>query len=62
MNDSCIFDLQPGMLLQSPAIIAKKLPVDDKNNSVVKEICLLGVICKGLNRKILSGETFCYQN
>ena len=50
------------MLLQSAVIVAKKLPVDDENNSVVKEICLLGVICKGLNRKILSGETFCYQN
>ena len=62
MNDSCIFDLQPGMLLQSTAILVKKLPVDDKNNSIVKEMCLLGVICKVLNRKTLSGETFCYQN
>ena len=61
MNDSCILTCS-GMILQSAAIVAKKLPVDDKNNSVVKEICLLGVICKGLNRKILSGETFCYQN
>ena len=31
INDSCIFDLQwPGMLLQSAAIVAKKLWVDDK--------------------------------
>ena len=50
------------MLLQCVAIVAKKLPVDDKNNSVVKEICLLGVVCKVLNRKTLSGETFCNQN
>ena len=28
MNDSCIFDLQPGMLLQYVAIVAKKLRVD----------------------------------
>ena len=26
----------------------------------VKEICLLGVVCKVSNRKTLSGETFCF--
>ena len=42
------------MLLQSVAIGAKKLLVDDK------EICLLGVVCKVSSRKTLSGETFCF--
>ena len=63
INDSCIFDLQwPGMLLQSAAVVAKKLLwVEDKITALSKK-CLLGVVCKVLNRKILSGETFCYQN
>ena len=47
------------MLLQIAAIVVKKLLVDDKITACVKEICLLGVVCKVLNRKILSGETFC---
>ena len=46
------------MLLQSAAIGAKKLLVDDKIIACVKEICLLGVVCKVSNRKTLSGETF----
>ena len=45
------------MLLQSAAIGAKKLLVDDKIIACVKEICLLGVVCKVLNRKTLSVET-----
>ena len=44
INDSCIFDLQPGMLLQCMAIVVKKLRVDDKITAFVKEICLLGVV------------------
>ena len=40
------------MLLQSAAIGAKTLLLDDK------EICLLGVVCKVSSRKTLSGETF----
>ena len=31
------------MLLQSAAMVAKKLPVDDKIAACVKQICLLGV-------------------
>ena len=42
------------MLLQSAAIGAKKLLVDDQ------EICLLGVVCNVSSRKTLSGETFCF--
>ena len=61
INDSCFLTCS-GMLLQCMAIVAKKLQVDDKPTAFVKEICLLGVVCKVLNRKILSGETFCYQN
>ena len=36
------------------------LLVDDKITACVKEICLLGVVCKVLNRKTLFGETFCF--
>ena len=36
------------------------LLVDDKITACVKEICLLGVVCKVLNRKTLSGATFCF--
>ena len=35
------------MLLQSPAMVAKKLPVDDKITEItacVEHICLLGVL------------------
>jgi len=46
------------MLLQSAAIVGKKLLVDDKITACVKEICLLGVVCKVSNRKTLSVETF----
>ena len=40
VNDSCIFTCS-GMLLQSAAIIAKKLLVDDEITAFVKEIYLL---------------------
>ena len=59
MNGSYIFDLRR-MLLQSAAVGLKKLLVDDKITACVKEICLLGVVCKVLNRKTLSVETFCF--
>ena len=59
VNDNCIFTCS-GMLLQSAAIVVKKLLVDYKITAFVKEICLLGVECKVLNRKTLSGETFCF--
>ena len=38
---------------------AKTLLVDRKITACVKQICLLGVVCKVLNRKTLSGEAFC---
>ena len=47
------------MLLQSVAIVARKLLVDEKITVCVKQICLQGVLCKVSNRKKLSGETFC---
>ena len=38
INNSCIFDSQwPGMLLQSAAIVAKKLWVDDKITALSKK-------------------------
>ena len=49
------------MLLQSMAMVAKKLLADEKNNSLCQtNICLWGVICKVSIRKTLSGETFCF--
>ena len=48
------------MLLQCAAIVAKKLPVGDKITASVRQICLLVVVCKVLNRKTLSSETFCF--
>ena len=41
-------------------MVAKKLLVVDKITSCVKQICLLGIICKVLSRKTLTGETFCF--
>ena len=37
------------MLLQSEAMVAKKLLVDDKITACIKQICLLSVICKVAN-------------
>ena len=41
------------MLSQSAAIVAKKLPVDDKITASVKEICLLDAVCKVRKKNIL---------
>ena len=41
-------------------MVEKKLLVNDKITACVNQICPLGVICKNSNRKILSGETFCF--
>ena len=48
------------MLLQCAAMVAKKLPVGDKITASVRQICLLVVVWKVLNRKTLSSETFCF--
>ena len=37
--------------LQSGAIVVKKLLVDDKITACVKQICLVGAICKVSNKK-----------
>ena len=34
------------MFMQSTAIVAKKLLLNDKITACVKQICVLGVICK----------------
>ena len=47
------------MFIASAAIVAKKLLVDDQITAYVRQICLLGVICKVSNRKTMTGETFC---
>ena len=41
-------------------MLAKKLLAIDKIQAFVKQICLLGVICKVFDRKILSNENFCF--
>ena len=41
-------------------MVEKKLLVNDKITACVKQICLLGVIYKNSNRKMLSGEAFCF--
>ena len=55
------------MSLQSGAIVAKKLLVDDKITPCVKEICLVEVMCKVSNKKYYLVKHFaflknvCYQ-
>ena len=39
------------MLMQSPAVEARKLLVDEKITACVKQMSLQGVVCKVLNRK-----------
>ena len=41
-------------------LVVTKLLADDKITACVKQICLLGVICKVLNRKTFFGQTFCF--
>ena len=48
------------MLLQSAATGAMTWRVHNKITACVKEICLLGVVCKVSKRKTLSGETVCF--
>ena len=48
------------MLLESAAIAANKVSVDEKITACIKQICLQGVVCKVSNRKTLSCETFCF--
>ena len=51
------------MLLQSEAMVAKKLLVDDKITAFVKQICLLGILYKVSNRKLtLFGGHFAFLN
>ena len=47
--------------LQSVAMLTTKFLLDDKITASVKQICLLGVICKVWDRKTLTNEKFCYQ-
>ena len=58
MRDRSVFYWE--MFLPSATMVEKKLLVNDKITASVNQICLLGVICKNSNRKILSGETFCF--
>ena len=47
------------MLLQSTAMVAKKLTVDDKITACTHQTNM-SPGCKVSNRKTLSGETFCF--
>ena len=49
------------MLLQSVAMLTTKFLLDDKITACVKQICLLGVLCKVSDRNTLTNEKFCYQ-
>ena len=48
------------MFMQSAAIIAKKLLLSGKITACVKQICVLGVICRVSDRKTLSNENVCF--
>ena len=48
------FLLEVVTLLQSEAMVAKKLLVDDKITASVKQICLLSFICKVLPMESLA--------
>ena len=48
------------MLLQSAAMLATKFLVYDKITASIKQICLLGVICRVSDRKTLSNEHDCF--
>ena len=60
VNVSHIFDLRSLVIAKCDNGSKKKLLEDDKITACVKQISLLGVIHKVLNRKTLSGETFCF--
>ena len=51
------FGLDVACLLQSAAMVAKKLLVDDKTTACFKQICCYMLSSEG---KTLSGETFCF--
>ena len=57
VNGSYVIDLQSHVIAKCTA---KKSLADYKITACVKEIYLLGVVYKVLNRKTLSGETFCF--
>ena len=48
------------MLLQGAAMRATKFLVYNKITACVKQICVLGVICRVLDRKTLSNENVCF--
>ena len=55
MTESYIFDLSSHVIVKH-GNITKEITGNDK--TII--ICLMGVVCKVLNRKILSAETFCF--
>ena len=48
------------MLLQGAAMRATKFLVYNKITACVKQICVLGVICRVSDRKTLSNENVCF--
>ena len=53
------FDLKSHVIPKRVTVTKKSL-AGDKITACVKQICLLGVICKVSNRKTLSGKTLCF--
>ena len=48
------------MLLQGAAMRATEFLVYNKITACVKQICVLGVICRVSDRKTLSNENVCF--
>ena len=48
------------MLLQAAAMWATKFLVYNKITACVKQICVLGVICRVSDRKTFSNENVCF--
>ena len=61
-SDSYIFDFRQHVIAKCGNSSERNswYNVNDKITARVKEICLLGVVCKVSSRKTLSGETFCF--
>ena len=57
INVSYIFNLKSHVIAKHGNCSEK---IRWKNNILSQTICLQGVVCKVLNRKALSGETFCF--
>ena len=58
VNVIYVFDWR-SHVFESVVMLTTKFLLDDKITACVKQICLLGVICKVSDRKTLTNEKFC---